>query len=105
MNLAVIRGQFDPRQASPCRRLAPPPGGGGGNAGLCNSDGDPVACQTGLFHESQTDLSLADTLSLSVERNYRQNDPNLRSFGIGANHDLNYYLYLVPFGTDHVYFR
>jgi hypothetical protein len=35
--------------------------------------------------DSQTDLTVSDTLPISVDRTYLQSDTGTRAFGIGAN--------------------
>lgn len=68
---------------SPC-----PPG-----PGPTDYDADPVSCRSGLFIESNTDLSVTDTLPLTVARTYRPNDNNNRSFGVGATHNYSVFLW------------
>jgi RHS repeat-associated protein len=54
------------------------------------NDGDPISLETGLFVQTQTDLSLADVLPLSLTRTYRPGDYNRHSFGVGmmSNFDV-----------------
>jgi YD repeat-containing protein len=68
----------------------PPEGPRPGND---TSDGDPVDLGTGLFVLNKTDLFLPDVTPLSLTRTYRQNDTVSRSFGIGATHQYDMYLY------------
>jgi RHS repeat-associated protein len=72
----------------------PPPGG-------CVIAGDPVDCATGLFLHSATDMTIQDSVPISVTRTYRQNDPVSRSFGIGTN--LSYNMTLYTPGTAYPY--
>ncbi len=46
--------------------------------------GDPVDLQSGLFDFSSTDLVLPDTIPITIDRTYRQNDPTSYSFGRGT---------------------
>jgi RHS repeat-associated protein len=68
-------------------------GAGGGPAG--GLDGDPVSCYEGMFLQYDYDAYLEDTLSIGVQRSYRNEDPNQRSFGVGTGHNYDLYLYLV----------
>jgi RHS repeat-associated protein len=54
--------------------------------------GDPVDLGSGLFILEDTDLYLADTLPLRLDRTYRPNDTRTRSFGIGATHAYDMFL-------------
>jgi RHS repeat-associated protein len=45
--------------------------------------GDPVDPYSGLFVYHKTDLTLPDTIPLSIQRTYRPNDSNSYSFGAG----------------------
>jgi RHS repeat-associated protein len=55
--------------------------------------GDPVSCQDGLFTETATDVALQDVAPLTLTRSYRNEDPTQRSFGVGASHRYDAYLY------------
>ena len=62
----------------------------------CRSQGqaaDPVNCFTGLFLLERTDLTVNDTVPLTVARAYRPRDNTSRSFGIGTN--LGYDFFMV----------
>jgi RHS repeat-associated protein len=48
------------------------------------SGGDPVDLYSGLFGYGKTDLTLPDTIPISIERNYRPADANSYAFGIGT---------------------
>lgn len=61
------------------------PGGGTG--------GDPIDLSSGLFIDSETDLTLPDTLPISIIRTYRTLDTVSRAFGIGAA--LSYDMFLT----------
>ncbi|MBD0369820.1 MAG: Ig-like domain-containing protein [Pyrinomonadaceae bacterium] len=55
-------------------------------AGGSTCDGDPVDLGTGLFVYNKIDLTLPDTLPLTLTRTYRQLDYAAHAFGIGVNH-------------------
>jgi RHS repeat-associated protein len=62
--------------------------------GHCPRGGDPVDLATGLFVMDKADLFLPDILSLDLTRTYRNEDPNIRPFGVGMNHPyVGQYLY------------
>jgi RHS repeat-associated protein len=65
---------------------APPAGG-------CVNGGDPVDCATGFFTHAETDMSIRDTVPISVTRTYMSNDPTSRAFGIGTNLSYSMHLY------------
>ncbi len=46
--------------------------------------GDPVDLYTGLFTYERTDLVLPDTIPITIQRTYRQQDSNSYSFGEGT---------------------
>jgi len=82
-------------------------GGPGGNGpGGCGSvicacpqggtGGDPVSCHDGLFVENNTDFEIADVTPLSLQRSYHSGDLNQHSFGVGAAHSYDLYLYFPP---------
>jgi RHS repeat-associated protein len=54
---------------------------------------DPVDCATGLFLHEATDLTIQDSIPISVSRTYRQNDPVSHAFGIGTSFSYALYLY------------
>lgn len=58
-----------------------------------SKDGDPVDLGTGLFVLENTDLGLSDTLPIAVQRTYRQNDLQPRSFGRGMTYSLDLFLF------------
>ncbi|WDH22903.1 RHS repeat-associated core domain-containing protein [Pseudomonas chlororaphis] len=65
------------------------PTAGGGYQGLevASSDkGEPVDTSTGLFTYPHTDLTVADTLPLTLTRTYLSEDTRSRAFGVGTNH-------------------
>jgi RHS repeat-associated protein len=66
--------------------VAPMPGGGATGA-------DPVDLGTGLLTDTHTDLSIDDTLPISVTRHYQSSDTAPRGFGTGFSSDYNMYLY------------
>lgn len=70
-----------------------PPGSGAPPRGC--GDADPVFCDSGLFMEQNTDLFVPDVSPLEVRREYRQNDPNQRGFGIGSGQTYTSYLHIV----------
>src|SRR5215213_9945189 len=63
----------------------PPPGS-------CGRGGDPVDLATGLFLNENTDLSLPDTIAVTLTRTYRQRDTISRAFGIGSTHPYDMFL-------------
>ncbi|WDZ87372.1 RHS repeat-associated core domain-containing protein [Micromonospora cathayae] len=60
-----------------------PAGTGPGEDG--DEGGDPVDLGSGLFVDTHTDLVVDDVLPISITRSYRQNDTQMREFGIGTN--------------------
>ncbi|SCL34140.1 RHS repeat-associated core domain-containing protein [Micromonospora pallida] len=60
-----------------------PAGDGPGEDG--DEGGDPVDLGSGLFVDTHTDLVVDDVLPISITRSYRQNDTQMREFGIGTN--------------------
>ena len=60
------------------------PGNGPGSTG-----GDPVDLATGLFVQTNTDLVVADTLPITLQRTYRPEDNTSRAFGIGSRHQYD----------------
>jgi RHS repeat-associated protein len=60
---------------------APTPGG--------STSGDPVSLSSGLFVLKKTDLAVSDTLPITLERTYRQDDPTVREFGVGSRHQYD----------------
>jgi RHS repeat-associated protein len=63
----------------------PGPAPGGGPSG-----GEPVDLQTGLFVMNATDLTLTDVFPVSLTRNYRPLDDQVRTFGIGTESGFDY---------------
>jgi RHS repeat-associated protein len=55
--------------------------------------GDPVDLATGVLATSQTDLTVTDTLPISVTRNYQHADTGRRDFGVGTTSAYGMYLY------------
>ncbi|WLG47333.1 RHS repeat-associated core domain-containing protein [Pseudomonas sp. FP1740] len=75
--------------SSPSLAPAKNPTAGGGNQGLgvASSDkAEPVDTSTGLFTYPHTDLTVADTLPLTLTRTYLSEDTRSRAFGVGTNH-------------------
>lgn len=58
----------------------------------CAGDGDPVACETGTFTHSVTDLTLGDVVPLTVTRSYRTKDATARLFGKGMSSDYSAFI-------------
>jgi len=58
-----------------------------------DNDGDPVDLSTGLFVLTKTDLTLPDTIPLSLIRIYRPGDSTSRAFGIGTSHPYDMFLW------------
>lgn len=69
------------------------PPGTGREPGDNDNDGDPVDLSTGLFVLSKTDLSLPDTIPITLTRTYRPGDGASRPFGIGASHPYEMFLW------------
>jgi len=63
---------------------SPPPPGEARNPDGSSSGGDPVDLYTGLFTYHRTDLTIPDTIPISIERTYRPKDGNSYDFGIGT---------------------
>lgn len=61
--------------------------------------GDPVSCHDGLFMERNTDLALRDVMPLALTRTYRNEDANQRTFGVGASHQYDLYLYFPNYSS------
>ena len=55
--------------------------------------GDPVDPSTGLFTNSETDLTIPDVIPINLTRTYRQLDSVSRGFGVGTN--LGYDFFIV----------
>ncbi|GAB1646586.1 RHS repeat-associated core domain-containing protein [Krasilnikovia sp. MM14-A1259] len=66
--------------------IAPTPDGGTPGA-------DPVDLGTGQLLDAHTDLTVPDTMPISVTRTYDQSDTGRRAFGVGVNFAYNMYLY------------
>lgn len=56
-------------------------------------DGDPEDLATGLFVHGETDLSLPGPMPIKLTRQYRQDDSNTYSFGLGTGMPYDMYLY------------
>lgn len=63
------------------------------------TDGDPISLHEGMFMEINTDITEQDVMPLAPVRSYRNEDANQRSFGVGASHQYDMYLY-YPNGID-----
>ncbi len=61
-------------------------GGGGGCRNCCSNAGDPVACETGIFVQQESDLFLPDVIPIDLRRTYRSTDLWARNFGLGTTH-------------------
>ncbi len=59
------------------------------------SGGDPVDFYSGLFTYHKRDLVLPDTIPITIERTYRQNDSNSYSFGKGIQSLYNMELWSI----------
>lgn len=66
-------------------------GSGAGSGGVANA-GDPIDLYTGQFVHSQTDIAIADSVPLLIDRSYRPNDLRRREFGIGMSWNWGYTL-------------
>lgn len=66
-------------------------GSGAGSGGVANA-GDPIDLYTGQFVHSQTDIAIADSVPLQIDRSYRPNDLRKREFGIGMSWNWGYTL-------------
>ncbi|GIE89927.1 RHS repeat-associated core domain-containing protein [Actinoplanes regularis] len=55
--------------------------------------GDPVDLSTGLLTDAHTDLTVADTMPLSVTRRYWQGDDQQREFGTGVTGTYGMFLH------------
>ncbi|MEB1528712.1 RHS repeat-associated core domain-containing protein [Xanthomonas campestris pv. campestris] len=89
-----------PSNDPPSEPGLPPDGhccGTPGSGGVANA-ADPIDLKTGEFVHSETDLSIADVVPLSLSRSYRPHDMKLRDFGIGTASNWSYYLH-NPGGT------
>lgn len=60
---------------------------------------DPVDLSSGLFTYSETDISLPDTIPLSLTRTYRQGDPSTYAFGVGMNDEYHINLWSTGVAT------
>ncbi len=54
---------------------------------------DPVDTASGLFIQSDTDLSVSDVMPVFVTRTYRPDDAVVRAFGLGTSHPFATYLH------------
>ncbi|MEV4640471.1 RHS repeat-associated core domain-containing protein [Actinoplanes sp. NPDC049548] len=55
--------------------------------------GDPVDLSTGLLTDAHTDLTVADSMPLSVTRRYWQGDDEAREFGVGVTGTYGMFLH------------
>jgi YD repeat-containing protein len=76
---------------------APSPGP---KPGGCVSGGDPVDCATGFFTHTETDMTLPDSIPISVTRTYMSNDTVVHAFGLGTNLTYAVHLYTPNSNTD-----
>lgn len=67
------------------------------------AEGDPVDLHTGDFIYSDTDVTIADVVPLSVSRHYRPRDMVKREFGLGTS--LGFGHYLQRSGDDYASIR
>ncbi|GAA1722452.1 hypothetical protein GCM10009765_82990 [Fodinicola feengrottensis] len=81
-----------------CSGGTPPPPGTGPPPGGNVAGGDPVDLATGLLIDTETDLTVPDTIPLTVARTYRQNDSGIHDFGVGDSGGYNLFLY-APHGA------
>jgi RHS repeat-associated protein len=68
------------------------PAGRAAAAAANSQDGDPVELSTGQFIYTKTDLSLTDTIPVSVTRTYVTNDSRSRAFGIGTTFQYDIFM-------------
>jgi len=60
--------------------------------GATKTDGEPVDLGSGFFTLTATDMSIADTIPISVTRSYMSSDQSFRDFGLGMSLSYNMYL-------------
>ncbi|MFD9733276.1 RHS repeat-associated core domain-containing protein [Umezawaea sp. NPDC059074] len=72
---------------------SPAPPEKAGVPGESTTAGDPVNLSTGLLVDTVTDLSIDDTIPISITRTYQHSDTARRAFGVGVGSDYNTYLY------------
>lgn len=72
----------------PTPPTAPPPDG--------QTGGEPVDLATGLYVMNATDLSLADSQPAILTRTYRDQDDNIRGFGLGTEDGFDWFVTLDP---------
>jgi RHS repeat-associated protein len=72
-----------------------PPGTGPESGDDSDKDGEPVDLSTGLYVYNKTDLSLPDTLPITITRTYRPQDNASRAFGIGSTHPYEMFLWSI----------
>jgi RHS repeat-associated protein len=53
---------------------------------------DPIDLSTGLFLYEKTDLTIMDTIPITLTRTYRSNDRTVRPFGYGSTHPYDIFL-------------
>jgi len=73
--LPVHRSDADRPPAPPDNAAAP---------GEDTTAGDPVNLSTGLLVDTVTDLSIDDTIPISITRTYQHSDTARRAFGVGV---------------------
>lgn len=66
---------------------------------ICNC-GDPVDLATGFFMNTETDMSIADVIPISVTRSYMSNDTAVHAFGVGTNFTYAMHLYTPDSNSD-----
>lgn len=54
--------------------------------------GDPCDTKTGLYYQSDTDITVPDVMQITFTRTYRTEDTASRVFGIGASHPYDQYM-------------
>jgi YD repeat-containing protein len=69
--------------------------------GTAPTDGDPIDLYSGLYVRTTVDLSIDDTIPISLERTYRNGDHFSRSFGVGTSHP--YDMFIVGDGVTFSY--
>jgi RHS repeat-associated protein len=54
--------------------------------------GDPCDTKTGLYYQTDTDITVPDVTPITMTRTYRTKDTASRVFGIGASHPYDQYM-------------
>jgi|CXWL01.1.fsa_nt_gi RHS repeat-associated protein len=54
--------------------------------------GDPCDTKTGLYYQTDTDITVPDVMPITMTRTYRTKDTASRVFGIGASHPYDQYM-------------